>query len=282
MKGKRIALSAVIIMLVCLLVVGGVSSAYRKRPIEVKEFSNAQVIEYESEEEILETAEEETKEVGGEIIEGEEESLPNVKTDLSEQINKVSICVYGNSKVSLSPDRAKISARIETLDGEMAKAKEANFATFDKVIAALKEIGIEEEQIVLKHFNCHPNYDYDYGRNIIGYYSTITFDVKLDGLDKVKECASVLTENGVTNISDVIYEVSNLDEEYNNALMAAVENSKEKAAKVLGRNDLKIVSVKEEYVYSCNSLYRNYMDDMSASDLIGKLEIEARVLVEFN
>ncbi len=64
--------------------------------------------------------------------------------------------------------------------------------------------------------------------------------------------------------------------------MAAVENSKEKAAKVLGRNDLKIVSVKEEYVYSCNSLYRNYMDDMSASDLIGKLEIEARVLVEFN
>ena len=54
MKGKRIALSAVIIMLVCLLVVGGVSSAYRKRPIEVKEFSSAQVIEYESEEEILE------------------------------------------------------------------------------------------------------------------------------------------------------------------------------------------------------------------------------------
>ena len=37
-------------------------------------------------------------------------------------------------------------------------------------------------------------YDYDYGRKIIGYYSTITFDVKLDGLDKVKECASVLTE----------------------------------------------------------------------------------------
>ena len=167
------------------------------------------------------------------------------------------------------------------MESELDKAKENNFQAFENLIKALKKIGIEEDAITLTHFNCHPNYNYDCGRKIVGYYSTTSFTIKVDALDKIKECVSVMTANGVTEINDIVYEVSNLDEQYSNALKNAVENSKEKASKLLNRNDLKIVSVKEEHVYSCNSLYRTYAGDMSASDLVGKIEVEARVLVEF-
>ncbi len=276
MKAKKVFLSFAIILMVSLLIIGGVSGGIKRKPIEVKEMTHAQVIEYEDVEnnENLSTLEENYDNA---VLDN---TLQKVSADVVDE--EITICVFGNSKLSLSPDSAKIFACIQILDAELDKAKENNLQAFEKLIAALKSIGIEESAITLTNFNCHPNYNYDCGRNIVGYYSTTSFTVKVEALDKIKECVSVMTENGVTEINNIVYEVSNLEEEYSNALKNAVENAKEKAAKLLNREDLKIVSVKEEYVYSCNSLYRTYAGDMSASDLVGKIEVEARVLVEFN
>lgn len=276
MKVKKVFISLAIILMATLLLVGGVGGAVKRKPIEAREMAHAQVIEYE------EGVEENNDTIVDEKFENKilNESLQKVSAENVEE--DVNICIFGNAKLSLSPDRAKISACIQFLESELDKAKENNFQAFEKLIKALKEIGIDENAITLTHFNCHPNYNYDCGRKIVGYYSTTSFTVKVDALDKIKECVSVMTENGVTEINDIVYEVSNLDEEYSVALKNAVENAKEKAGKLLNRDDLKIVSVKEEYVYSCNSLYRTYAGEMSASDLVGKIEVEARVLVEFN
>ncbi len=301
MKTKKVFLSFAIIFMVALLLIGGINGGIKRKPIEVREMANAQVIEYEEgddldgvnkDDDLESIIKDEKFSYGGQTENNESSDVKNIENQISRNsLQKVSaesvpeditICIFGNAKLSLSPDRAKISACIQFLDTELDKAKENNFQAFEKLIEALKEIGIEESAITLTHFNCHPNYNYDCGRKIVGYYSTTSFTVKVEALDKIKDCVSVMTANGVTEINDIVYEVSNLDEEYSNALQKAVENSREKASKLLNRDDLRIVSVKEEHVYSCNTLYRAYAGDMSASDLVGKIEVEARVLVEFN
>ena len=280
MKVKKYLLSFVLIVLASLLLVSGVKGEVDNKRIDVKEMSYAEVIEYEEDEIDKEFSVEASKNnqyaTNSNQLDNTEKVIEEVKPE------EVSILVFGSSKISLSPDIAKICASIETLNNDMSKSKEENFQTFNKVIAKLKELGVDEKDIILNHFNCYPNYDYGCGRNIIGYRSTISFCVNVKSLDKIKDYVSAMTEEGVTQICDVVYEVSNIEEEYNNALSSAVDNAKTKAEKLLSRNDLKIVSIKEEYVYSHNCLYRSYAEDYSASDMVGKVEIEAKVLVEFN
>ncbi len=287
MKIKKILLSASLIALVCMLVAVGIAGGIRKKPIEVKEMSYAEVIEYEAEDNdgevsLNEDIENIENNIAGSNDVENDNNIEVIAPQVEEENFDFSICVFGRARTQLSPDRATITASIQTLDSEMVKSKENSFLVFDSIIKALKDIGIEEECIILEHFNCHPNFDYEYGRKIIGYRSTADFSIKLDSLDKIKKCVDVMTEKGVTEIRDVVYEVSSLEEEYNNTLTSAVENARIKAEKVLGRTDLKIARIKEEFVYSCNNIYRNYAENMSASDLIGKVDIEAKVLVEFN
>ena len=57
--------------------------------------------------------------------------------------------------------------------------------------------------------------------------------------------------------------------------------SKLKAQKVTQREDIKIVSVREEQVYSSTSLYRDYGNTIQDNAVIGQLTIKARVTVSF-
>ena len=95
----------------------------------------------------------------------------------------------------------------------------------------------------------------------------------------IKSFVDTATENGVTSIRNINYELSNMDEVYQEVLMMAIDNAKAKAEKISG-GEVTIKSVKEEYVYSCTSLYRTYAENISQS-LLGCIDIEARVSVEF-
>lgn len=77
------------------------------------------------------------------------------------------------------------------------------------------------------------------------------------------------------------YKVSNIDDIYADVLLSALENAKAKAQKVSGRNDLQVKSIKEEYVYSCTSLYKSYTDGLGDNSMIGNVNVQAKVSVEF-
>lgn len=193
--------------------------------------------------------------------------------------NSMELCVIGNASKSVTPDYAKITAVIETLDSDMLKSKDNNFQAFEKVMQALKEQGINEEDIVLDSFTSYPSYDYSAGKSLVGYYTITTFTFNVSNLENIKNYVDVATENGVTSIRNINYELSTMDEVYQDVLMMAIDNAKEKAEKISG-GEVVIKSIKEEYVYSCTSLYRTYVEDLSQS-LMGCIDIEARVTVEF-
>ena len=219
---------------------------------------------------------------------GKRKSIVNIskkrftEEEVSEQEESqqaMELCVVGTASKSVSPDCAKITAVIETLDSDIVKSKDNNFQIFDKVVSALKTAGLSEDKIVLDSFISYPNYDYSSGKSLTGYYTitTITFDV--DNIEDIKSLVDSAVENGVTSIRNIQYCCSNMDEVYQEVLMMAIENAKEKAEKI-GGTEMQVKSVKEEYVYSCSSLYRTYAENISNA-LVGSIDVQARVNVEF-
>lgn len=194
---------------------------------------------------------------------------------------ELQLCVIGNASKNVSPDSAKITAVIETLDMDMSKSKDDNFEIFDKVLASLKDGGIDENKIVLESFTSYPSYDYNAGKTLIGYYAITTFTFDVENLDNIKTYIDTITEKGVTSIRNITYQLSNIDEIYQDVLLMAIDNAKAKAEKVTGGQSLSIKGIKEEYVYSCSTLYRTYSESLENNALAGSIEVSAKVTVEF-
>ncbi|MBO5394407.1 MAG: SIMPL domain-containing protein [Clostridia bacterium] len=192
----------------------------------------------------------------------------------------ISICVFGRARTSVSPDSAMIYARIETLDNDISISKENNFQTFEAVVAAITEKGLDKENVKLEFFGCQPSYDYSSGKTLNGYYSTTSFSICCVDVEDVSDYISLLTENGVTAIDNISYKVSDMEGQYNLALSQAIENARVKAEKMAGEG-LNLVRLKEEYVCSTNNLMRTISETLAPTDYIGKVEIEAQVMAVF-
>lgn len=206
------------------------------------------------------------------------EEIIEYQTEESEELQ---LCVIGNASKKVSPDSAKITAVIETLDMDMSKSKDDNFEIFDKVLASLKDGGIDENKIVLESFTSYPSYDYNAGKTLIGYYAITTFTFDVENLDNIKTYIDTITKKGVTSIRNITYQLSNIDEIYQDVLLMAIDNAKAKAEKVTGGQSLSIKGIKEEYVYSCSTLYRTYSESLENNALAGSIEVSAKVTVEF-
>ena len=247
----------------CLTMLAGVS-APKKKPILTNELAYAEeVIEYT----LAEDSTEDDTTTDSEEIEEDDDC-------------ETCVCVIGKAKLTLTPDMATITACIEKFNEDMNTSKNENMAILDTVIASLKEQGVAEDKITLDYFTAHPSYDFSAGRQPIGFYSKSCFSFEVENIDNIPTFISILTENGVTDICDVCYSVSNMEEEYSNALSQALENAKTKASKLLGGENLKVCGIREESVYSCNTLCREYVENLSSA-LMGKVEVEARVDVMF-
>lgn len=269
---KKIILS-IIAIIMCSAMLFGIG-AIRQNPKLAKEMTKAEeVIEYEYQEDTLEA--------DGTIIEEKtEESTDTDEEEENDDACETCVCVFGKAKLTLTPDTATITACIEKFNEDINASKNENMTILNDVMDALKTEGISEEKITLDFFTAHPSYDFTAGNHPIGFYSKSCFTFEVDNLNNISNYINILTEKGITDICNINYTVSNIEEEYTNALSQALENAKAKASKLLEKDNLNICSIREEAVFCSNNLCRKYIENLSSS-LMGKVEVEARVLVEF-
>lgn len=300
LKMKRLIFSCFILLLVVLFAVEG--GEYSKKPMPAQKLSCAEVsekvlddcpecenIDKNCEEgECLDNKSKQDVCLDDECKNDEQidnmmqfSKLSNIVEYNSEEEDYASICVIGNANLNLSPDSAQICVKIEKLDEEITNSKTQCFETFERAVEELKKAEIGEDEICLNYFNCYPEYNFESGRRLTGYFSDISFCVNVKSLDNINNVVNSLLESGVTSIYEINYQVSDLENAYSQALSQALENAKTKASKLLGKEDLKIVRINEERIYTSNNMYRSYAEQYSTSPLIGKINIEARVVVEF-
>ncbi len=208
-----------------------------------------------------------------------EEVVEYESEEVQESVQTTFVCVEGSSAVSISPDRAKIYGMIEVVGNDLVECKNEGMERLDDVFSALKKGGIDDEELCLQNFRCMPTYDFSNGKNLVGYVSNASFYVEVADLDKVQKYVDIMTENGISSVCDICYEVSSIEEEYANALSQAFENAREKAVSLLGSDDIRLVRIAEEQTYCPYTLCRSC--DALSGKYVGKIEINARVKAVF-
>ena len=206
------------------------------------------------------------------------------------------ITVNASGTAKAVPDKAEISFGVTTQAKTPDAAQQENAETIDKVIAHLKERGIEEKSIQTSGYNLYPEYDYNGNTpKITGYQVRTTLTVTDQDIDDAGDIVSECVKLGINDVDNFRFYASTYDEAYEEALVSAVAAANKKAAVLAKSADGelgRVLSLNEGYQ---NTTYRyakaNYaMAEAAAMDtgagfgmsvMPGEADITAQVTVTY-
>ncbi len=139
------------------------------------------------------------------------------------------IVAMGHGEVKVTPDRATILASVESRAETAAQAGAANATVQTRVIAALRALGLEADQISTVGYSVQPEYKYDPnggGRpRIVGYVARNTVRAELRRIDQVGRAIDAALGAGANRIAGVNFFASNQEQARRTALATAVANA---------------------------------------------------------
>lgn len=160
------------------------------------------------------------------------------------------LSVIGEGKVDAIPDTAYVDAGIlvnneVTVNGVQQKIDETN----NKIIDALKGLGIKKEDIKTSNYSINPNYSYDGKENkITGYNGNVSISIKIKDMKKASDVVTKVTEAGANQVNGVRFAIDSPDKLREEARDNAIANAKEQANKLaqkLGIRLGKIINIVE-------------------------------------
>jgi hypothetical protein len=174
------------------------------------------------------------------------------------------ISVSADAKVSTPPDIAMMSFGVTSGRQTTAKAAtESVNKSMAKIIAAVKELGVEDKDITTESFYLSPEYDYTTGGQIPrGFQASQSLRVKVRDLDKAGDVLTAATTAGANQAGGITFSVDNPDEAKARARQMAIEKAKAKAkvlADELGMSLGRMTGFSEDGVYPISPMMKaNY------------------------
>jgi uncharacterized protein YggE len=208
------------------------------------------------------------------------------------------IWVNGSGKVYATPDVALLSLGIEVQEETVALAQASAAEAMAKVMEALKNEGVAEEDIQTQQFNINKVSEwkviYDEGEKeeIIGYRVTNTVSVKVRDIDKTGSIidAVVVAGGDFSRINSINFTVDDPTPYYEQARAQAMEYAKSKAEQLADLSGVELgqpTYISESTYYSPN-YYRGdvaYDEAVPAAETSispGELEISATVQIAYS
>ncbi|HOQ17165.1 MAG TPA: SIMPL domain-containing protein [Defluviitaleaceae bacterium] len=147
-------------------------------------------------------------------------------------INKIT--VRGEGVIKVKPDMAYITLGVRTENKDAKQAQKENANKMNQVIAAVKNMGIDEKDIQTSGYSVYPQYDYESktGERIVGYTVTNTISVTVRDISKVGELLDLAVKEGANLSGGIQFSVSDTEKYYNEALKQAIKNAQGKAAAI--------------------------------------------------
>jgi uncharacterized protein len=163
--------------------------------------------------------------------------------------------------VKVTPDKVSVTVGVETRGETAEEAAAANAELMNKVIAALKDLGIAEDQISTNWYTVYPVYEWKSPpcieiypqppecapkNEISGYAASNSVTVTLDASENVSEVIDAAVKAGATNVNGAYFFVSNAkQEEIRESLIAdAIANARGRADKAAEAVNMDITGVK--------------------------------------
>jgi uncharacterized protein len=142
------------------------------------------------------------------------------------------IHVSSRATVQRAPDRAVVQLAVETLAPTAGEAMTGNAATMDRVLAALRRLGVPEARIRTTRIELHPRYETRRDGTppaIVGYQAANQVMVELDDLDLVGRVIDAAVGAGANRVTGVAFQLRDLDAAYHEALRLAVARARTEA-----------------------------------------------------
>jgi len=159
--------------------------------------------------------------------------LVNAQVDTNNLTNNT-LFVTGSASTNTKTDKVSVSLGVETTDKTAEKALLSNSNSMNKVINALKELGVQENETSTSSFTINPNYNYsEYGSkgDLIGFTVSNSIHITTSSIDRISQWIDRAIQAGANTINEVYFSISpNKIEEINDILLReAVANAKSKA-----------------------------------------------------
>lgn len=166
---------------------------------------------------------------------GENENSQQTISILPQQ--NTGIWVTGQGEVMAVPDIASLRLGVEARADTVAEAQAEASEAMNKVIEALKDNGVAEEDIQTQQFGTYPMTRWNERKDeeeIIGYRVTNMVVAKLREVDRVGEIIEAVSEAGgdLTRMQSISFTVGDPTPYYEEARSKAIENAKDKAAQL--------------------------------------------------
>ena len=174
-----------------------------------------------------------------------------------------SFTVSGEGKITAIPDVAQFTFSIITEGGkDIAKLQKENTEKGNKIIGFIKSQGVEDKDIKTQNYNLEPRYQYFNcyqpmdGKSkscpppeIVGYTIRQTVSIKVRDFFKIGDILAGAIENGANSVSQLSFEIDDIDKIKNQAREEAIKKAKEKAKSMAKAGDFrlgKLLSIEEE------------------------------------
>lgn len=141
------------------------------------------------------------------------------------------IAMTGHGEVRMAPDRAVVSAGVQSTAETAQAAVAANSEAMNRIFAKLKEAGIADKLVQTSNFTVQPRYDY--GNNtqpkLVGYDVINMVSVTVEDLTKIGGLLDALVAAGSNQINGISFFVSRPEKALDEARKLAVQDARRKA-----------------------------------------------------
>ncbi len=155
------------------------------------------------------------------------------------------ITVTATGRVERAPDQAVLHLAIESFAATADEAAADNAERMERLLAALRRLGLDEDDIETASYHLNPEYDYSPGeprrpgeQRLVGYRAVNMVRVTIDDIDRVGEIIDASIAAGADRVNGVAFQLSDPDAARHDALRDAVDRAREEAetlASALGR-----------------------------------------------
>jgi len=150
------------------------------------------------------------------------------------------ITVSGNGAVKAKPDIAYISIGYTNQNNDPKAAQAQNSAQMDRIITAIKSLGIADKDIQTSQFSIYPQTDYNNGNKITGFTVINMVRVTVRKMDQAGDVVDQAISAGANAGGDIQFNIADPSPYYEQAMDLAIQNAASKAAAIAKSIDVSI------------------------------------------
>lgn len=203
------------------------------------------------------------------------------------------ITVSGSATISLMADMATLEIGVETTSQDVAQAQSQNAYEMNNVIAALKNAGVSEDDLITSNFNVWSGYEY--ATSSLGvetrtpvYTVSNMLSVTVRDLTAIGDLIDVAVKAGANQMYGLTFSSTENNAAYQQALTRAVEDAAQKAqvlcdaAKVTLGDLIHIDAQENGYNYGIRNVYSAKETAADGAAIVtGDVQVSATVTLTY-